>query len=162
MQVLPEMIELQQQAGFKRDPVGDLEAEANPGLLHKYSGRALVIATGACAVHCRYCFRRHYPYAGGVGSPRRWRAILNYLEADRGISEVILSGGDPLMLSDAKLTDWFAHLSAIEHIKRLRIHTRLPVVLPERITPQLLRLLASTSLQTVGVVHINHFVLIVW
>ena len=156
LQVLPAAIELQSQAGFERNPVGDLEAEATPGLLHKYSGRALVIATGACAVHCRYCFRRHYPYDVGVASPRQWSTVLDYLQADRSISEVILSGGDPLMLSDVKLADWFTHLSAIPHLKRLRIHTRLPVVLPERVTPQLLGLLASARLPTVVVVHINH------
>jgi EF-P beta-lysylation protein EpmB len=114
------------------------------------------MATGACAVHCRYCFRRHYPYAEGIASPRRREAILGYLQADPGIREVILSGGDPLLLSDARLDEWFKQFADIEHLRRVRLHTRLPVVLPQRITPGLLELLRRSPLTPVVVLHINH------
>ncbi len=156
LQVLPQAIELRQQQGFNANPVGDLEAQAAPGVLHKYHGRVLIIATGACAVHCRYCFRRHYPYAGGMASPRQWNRLLDYLYADPSINEVILSGGDPLMMNDARLADWLEQLSKIPQLRRLRLHTRLPVVLPERITPELLALLADSPLQNVIVIHANH------
>lgn len=156
LQVLPQAIELQQQQGFSANPVGDLEAQVTPGVLHKYHGRALIIATGACAVHCRYCFRRHYPYDEGIASPRQWNRILDYLRADPSISEVILSGGDPLMVNDARLASWLGRLSKIPQLRRLRLHTRLPVVLPERITPELLALLADSPLQNVIVIHTNH------
>ena len=156
LQVLPGAMEQQQRPGFTRNPVGDLQAQARPGLLHKYHGRALVVATGACAVHCRYCFRRHFPYALGSATPRQWQAILDYLRDDDSITEVILSGGDPLMLSDARLSDWLNDLNGIAHIKRLRLHTRLPVVLPQRVTAGLLDLLAASPLRILVVLHINH------
>ena len=156
LQVLPSVQELLDAPGFSADPVGDLPAQAAPGILHKYHGRVLLIATGACAVHCRYCFRRHYPYAEGSASPRQWRAILQYLEADTSIQEVILSGGDPLLLSDARLAEWFYQLSRIEHLQRIRLHTRLPVVLPQRITPELVTLLHQCRLKPVLVLHVNH------
>ncbi|MEJ2396337.1 MAG: EF-P beta-lysylation protein EpmB [Candidatus Thiodiazotropha sp.] len=155
-QVLPLAEETAQLPGFSENPVGDREAEVTPGLLHKYPGRALIVATGACAVHCRYCFRRHYPYASGSASPRQWSAILDYLQTHPEIEEVILSGGDPLMVSDERLADWLAQLAALPHLKRLRLHTRLPVVLPLRITPALVELLSASRLQTLVVIHANH------
>ncbi len=155
-QVLPLADETVQLPGFTDNPVGDREAEVTPGLLHKYRGRALIVATGACAVHCRYCFRRHYPYASGSASPRQWNAILDYLSAHPEVEEVILSGGDPLMVSDDRLAEWLSQLAALPHLKRLRLHTRLPVVLPERVTPALVELLAAFPLQSLVVIHANH------
>jgi EF-P beta-lysylation protein EpmB len=155
-QVLPLPDEMALLPGFKQNPVGDREAETTPGLLHKYHGRALVVATGACAVHCRYCFRRHYPYASGSASPRQWAFILDYLQTHPQVEEVVLSGGDPMMVSDERLTGWLEQLTALPQLKRLRFHTRLPVVLPERITPALTDSLAQTGLQTVVVIHANH------
>lgn len=112
-QVLPLGEELLAAAGFDDDPVGDLAAVAVPGLLHKYHGRALLVATGACAVHCRYCFRRHYPYSEGTATPQRLDDALEYLACDRSISEVILSGGDPLALTDERLAHLAERLDAI-------------------------------------------------
>jgi EF-P beta-lysylation protein EpmB len=155
-QVLPLAQELQDQAGFDTNPVGDLQAEALPGLLQKYRGRALLIATGACAINCRYCFRRHYPYQQGSATPRQQRQILEHLRRDESLSEVILSGGDPLLLDDRRLAGWLDDLAAIPHLRRLRLHSRLPVVLPERISESLARLLAASRLQTVMVIHANH------
>jgi EF-P beta-lysylation protein EpmB len=155
-QVLPSARELLATPGFGPDPVGDLRSRTVPGVLHKYRGRVLLMATGACAVHCRYCFRRHYPYAAGIASAHRWRAILDYLRADGSIREVILSGGDPLLVGDARLAEWFEQLAGIGHLERLRLHTRLPVVLPQRVTPALLELLRGAALKPVVVLHINH------
>ncbi len=155
-QVLPTGLELAPLPGFIENPVGDREAEVQPGLLHKYHGRALIIATGACGVHCRYCFRRHYPYEKGSASPKQWASILTHLEQDESISEVILSGGDPLMMSDEKLKGWISDLATIPHLKRLRIHTRLPVVLPQRVTPELQEALISSRLKSILIIHANH------
>ncbi len=155
-QVLPLQNESVHVQGFSRNPVGDLEAHAVTGLLHKYHGRALLITTGACAIHCRYCFRRHYPYENGSATPRQWEALLAYLREHPTINEVILSGGDPLMLGDEKLGRWMQQLSEIPHLQRLRLHSRLPVVLPERITPELLTHLRENRLKSVLVIHANH------
>lgn len=155
-QVLPLAEETDPLPGFSDNPVGDLEAQVIPGLLHKYRGRVLVVATGACAVHCRYCFRRHYPYGSGSASPRQWERILDYLRAHPDVEEVILSGGDPLMVSDERLAGWIDALTALPHLKRLRLHTRLPVVLPQRVTADLLKALTGTRLQTLVVIHANH------
>ncbi|MEW8043920.1 MAG: EF-P beta-lysylation protein EpmB [gamma proteobacterium symbiont of Phacoides pectinatus] len=155
-QVLPSAEELLEVAGFCTDPVGDLATQEAPGLLHKYHGRALLITTGACAVNCRYCFRRHYPYAGASAHRDGWRGALAYVAAHPEISEVILSGGDPLTLSDQRLGELCHGLGRIPHLHRLRIHTRLPVLLPGRITKDLLTLIMSTGLQTVMVLHVNH------
>lgn len=155
-QVLPLGAEEEPAAGFVADAVGDLAARKVPGLIHKYRGRALLVAAGACAVHCRYCFRRHYPYGD---DPRRlddWEPALAAIAADLSITEVILSGGDPLMLTDARLVALVSRLDAIPHLRRLRIHTRLPIVLPDRVTPELIELLSSTRLATSVVVHANH------
>jgi EF-P beta-lysylation protein EpmB len=155
-QVLPLAEECLTHSGFGADPVGDLAAMAAPGVLHKYAGRVLLTATGACAVHCRYCFRRHFPYAESRAGTDHWQAALDYLAQDQSLREVILSGGDPLTLSDRRLSEFIHAAADIAHLERLRIHTRLPVVLPERVTPELVRTLTSTRLATVVVIHANH------
>ncbi len=155
-QVLPLGEELWEQPGFVADPVGDLAAVSAPGVLHKYHGRVLLLATGACAIHCRYCFRREFPYEANLLSKSREQAALNHIAADTSIREVILSGGDPLVLSDERLDRLLAALADIPHVGRLRLHTRLPIVLPSRITEALLRCLSATRLRTVLVVHANH------
>jgi len=155
-QVLPMAEELLPVAGFGTDPVGDYAAMQSPGLLHKYQGRALLLATGACGIHCRYCFRRHFSYAQANPARNQWQEALQDLHANTSLDEVILSGGDPLSLSDQKLAELIEKLEKIKHIKRLRIHTRLPVVLPERINEPLCNLLSKTRFTTIVVLHINH------
>lgn len=141
---------------FVNDPVGDSLATTAPGLLQKYHGRALLVTTGACAIHCRYCFRRHFPYGDSNPLASQWLQTLITLRDDTSINEVILSGGDPLILNDSKLTSMVADLEQIPHLKRLRIHTRLPIVLPERVDQHLLNWIQKTSLQVIMVVHANH------
>jgi L-lysine 2,3-aminomutase len=155
-QVLPLRAELDDVPGFVADPVGDAEATRHPGLLHKYEGRVLLITTGVCAVHCRYCFRRHFPYSEGPRSLADWQPALDEIAGDASIHEVILSGGDPLMIVDHVLADLVEELAAIPHVRRLRVHTRLPIVIPERVTDELIDLLRSTSLTPIVVVHANH------
>lgn len=155
-QVLPLAAELRSTAGFGPDPVGDSAAAALPGLLHKYHGRALLITTGACAVHCRYCFRRQFPYSESRLGPDQWPAIETYLQAEPAIDEVILSGGDPLVLNDRRLGEWLQRLDDLPQLKRLRIHSRVPLVLPERIDDGLLSALAEKRLRQVLVIHANH------
>ena len=138
------------------DPVGDIDAIASPGLLHKYHGRALLISTGACAIHCRYCFRRAFPYQQSSCSSNAVDGVLDYLNKHGEIEEIILSGGDPLVLDNEKLSSLIAKLETIEHLQTLRIHTRLPVVLPSRINKGLLDLLQSSRFQVVMVIHANH------
>ena len=155
-QVLPVGDELVDAADFTSDPVGDAAARKAPGLLHKYAGRALLVATGSCAVHCRYCFRREYPYGD---EPRRlddWNLAFEAIAADSSLREIILSGGDPLMLTDARLAQMVEQLAAIPHLRRLRVHSRLPIVLPDRVTPELLAVLRGTRLTPIMVVHANH------
>ncbi len=155
-QVLPIDDELRMVPGFTSDAVGDAAARAAQGVLHKYRGRALLIATGSCAVHCRYCFRRHFPYADESAAAAGWQHSVASIAADAGIHEVILSGGDPLSLSTAKLLDLTDALRAIPHLRRLRIHTRLPIVLPERVDAQLLDWFAALPWPVAVVVHANH------
>lgn len=155
-QVLPLAEECLATPGFTSDPVGDANAMRIPGLLQKYRGRVLLTATGACAVHCRYCFRRHFPYAEANPGADHWRAALDYIAADDSITEVILSGGDPLTLSDRRLREFTDALTAIPHVKRLRLHTRLPIVLPERVDDGLLDWLGGVGLGVAVVVHANH------
>lgn len=155
-QVLPLAEELVAAPGYVADPVGDLAAMPVPGVLHKYRGRALLVATGACGVHCRYCFRREFPYGSASAGSGAWGAALDYLRATPEVSEVILSGGDPLALSDRRLATLLAALDAIPHLQRLRIHSRQPVVLPARVDGGLLAVLDATRLATVLVVHANH------
>jgi len=156
LQVLPGAAELVQASDFATDPVGDLDSSAAPGLLHKYHGRALVVATGACAVHCRYCFRRHFPYGEQSALRHGWQPVLAKLRADPQIQEVILSGGDPWSLSDRRLAQLTDALQGLPHVRRLRVHTRYPVVLPERVDAGLLAWLEHIPLQKVVVIHANH------
>lgn len=155
-QVMPLAGEATRVAGFTMDPVGDAAAALRAGVLQKYAGRALLVATGVCAVHCRYCFRRHFPYEEVPHSDAAWDTALAAILADDSISEVILSGGDPLMLVDARLAVLIQKLAAIPHVTRLRIHSRLPVVVPSRITEGLIRCLTDTRLVPVMVIHANH------
>ncbi|MCW7761450.1 EF-P beta-lysylation protein EpmB [Photorhabdus luminescens] len=141
--------------GFSTDPL-DEQRSAVPGLLHKYRNRALLLVKGGCAVNCRYCFRRHFPYEDNKGNKRNWQQALDYIQQHPELDEIIFSGGDPLMAKDHEL-DWLiSHLEKISHIKRLRIHTRLPVVIPARITTTLCDRLAQSRLQVLMVTHINH------
>lgn len=142
--------------GYSADPVGDLAAMPVPGVLHKYHGRALLVTTGACAIHCRYCFRRHFPYSDANPATHDWDAALHYIASDTTINEVILSGGDPLVLPDQRLASLAQRLSGIPHLRRLRLHTRLPIVLPERVDEALLDWLQRSRLKTVMVIHANH------
>jgi EF-P beta-lysylation protein EpmB len=155
-QILPLQAEMDMYADDATDPVGDQAAMVAPGVLHKYTGRVLLLVTGACAIHCRYCFRRHFPYAEANPSTQQWQPALHYIAHDPSISEVILSGGDPLSMSDSRLAELVAQLQVIPHVQRLRVHTRLPVVVPERVTDGLLAWLTGSRLKPVLVLHINH------
>ncbi len=155
-QVLPLDEELRPMPGFDLDAVGDTAAKAGRGLIHKYRGRALLIATGSCAVHCRYCFRRHFPYAEETAAAEQWRDAVAAIAADTSIEEVILSGGDPLSLATPKLAELTARLADIPHLRRLRIHTRLPVVLPERVDAELIGWLRALPWPVAVVIHANH------
>lgn len=155
-QVLPVDTEQIPTVGFSHDPVGELESNPVPGLLRKYTGRVLLITTGACAVHCRYCFRRHFPYQDGHSPQQRRLVAIEAIRSDKSIEEVILSGGDPLTLPDHQLAEWVAELAEIPHLQRLRVHTRLPIVIPERVTPELIRWLRGTRLAPYMVIHANH------
>jgi EF-P beta-lysylation protein EpmB len=155
-QVLPLDDELRPAPGFVDDAVGDGIARAGPGVIHKYAGRALLVATGSCAVHCRYCFRRHFPYAEETAAAGGWHDAVAAIEADPSITEVILSGGDPLSLATPKLAELTALLARLPQIARLRIHTRLPIVLPERVDDALTAWLCALPWPVVVVVHANH------
>lgn len=155
-QVLPLVAEDVPQPGFESDPLHEAAAAVVPGLLHKYHGRALLIVTGVCAVHCRYCFRRHFPYAEVPTGRGVWQPALEALAADPSIEEVLLSGGDPLMVADETLEALVADLAAIPHLKRLRVHTRLPIMIPQRVTGRLLSWLSDSRLQSIVVLHANH------
>lgn len=157
LQILPGLRECE--SGFENenlDPVGDRQAQRAPGLLHKYQGRVLLVTTGVCAVHCRYCFRRHYPYHETPRGLDRWEPAFHGIEADSSIEEVILSGGDPLTLTDNWLARLAARLEQIPHLRRLRIHSRLPIVIPERVNADLLSWLSGGRLTPIMVVHANH------
>ena len=154
MQVLPAASE--NTLSGVTDPVGDLNAMATPGLLHKYKGRVLLVTTGACAIHCRYCFRRHFPYSSSNPRKNEWQRAIEYLRTHDDIHEVILSGGDPLVLDNNKLERLCTALEQIPHIQWLRIHTRLPVVLPSRIDNGLITLLHKLRFRITLVIHANH------
>jgi len=156
LQVLPLHLELLPQPGFAEDPVGDHAAEQQAGVLQKYQGRALLITTGACAIHCRYCFRRHYPYADSNAARDGWDDTLNLLRQRTDLQEIILSGGDPLTLTEARLQPLAEQLNQLPHIRYVRIHSRLPVVLPERVNAPLLAWLTSLKAKVVMVIHANH------
>jgi EF-P beta-lysylation protein EpmB len=155
-QVLPMREEWESANGFVNDPVADHAAVRKPGLLQKYHGRALLITTGTCAVHCRYCFRRHFPYADAPRSLHHWQPALDAIADDGSLHEVILSGGDPLSLVDGALDALIDELAAIDHLQRLRIHTRLPIMIPERVTDGLIALLRRHRLTPIMVLHANH------
>ncbi len=155
-QVLPIDKEHLPQPGFVSDPVGDLDSLASAGLIHKYQARALVIATGACGVHCRYCFRREFPYSDAGSRRENWKPAIDYVANRPDVQEVILSGGDPLTLTDSNLLELISRMDAIAHVKRIRIHTRMPIVIPQRITESLVQELRNTRATTWVVVHTNH------
>ncbi len=155
-QVVPLGDEMAEFPGFTADPLAENGCAPVPGVLHKYAGRALLVTTGACAVHCRYCFRRHYPYEELPRGRRWWSEAVAWLQADASIHEVLLSGGDPLTLPDVHVADLITDLAAIPHLRRLRLHTRLPIVLPERVTDRLVEILAGCRVPVVCVVHANH------
>lgn len=155
-QVLPLASESLVVEGFVPDAVGDLDARRTPGVLQKYAGRVLLIATSACAIHCRYCFRRDYPYAEEPRRLQDWQPALDEIADDSSITEVIFSGGDPLMLNDARLLTLCSAIDQIPHVERIRFHTRLPIVLPSRVTAELIALLTGFRAQSIMVVHANH------
>ncbi|MCA8836948.1 MAG: EF-P beta-lysylation protein EpmB [Proteobacteria bacterium] len=160
-QVLPLETEYRQEAELPVtagwiDAVGDMPATLTPGLIHKYDGRALIISHGACAIHCRYCFRRHFPYGAHHAGGDKWPQVLAALADDSRISEVILSGGDPLMHTDSVIARQITDLAQIAHVHTVRLHTRVPVVCPSRVGPALLDALAASRLRPVIVLHINH------
>jgi len=156
LQVLPAAAELHTHPDFSLDPLQDQQASQGAGILQKYHGRALLISTAACAINCRYCFRRHFPYASHQASRDQWSPTIARLRASSDVTEVILSGGDPLSLSNAKLADLLTRIQTIPQIHRLRIHTRLPVVLPSRIDSELLQIFRSVKLPQTMVIHVNH------
>jgi EF-P beta-lysylation protein EpmB len=156
LQVLPRGPETLPAAGYSADPLAEAEFLAAPGLVHKYEGRALLLVTGGCAVNCRYCFRREFPYAESGATRRGIAEALDAVAADESLAEVILSGGDPLLAGDEDLAAIVERLDAIGHLRRLRIHTRLPVVLPSRINDGLIAVLARSRLARVVVIHANH------
>jgi EF-P beta-lysylation protein EpmB len=156
LQVLPQADEVRIQAGYVADPLEESRYLAAPGLVQKYSGRALLLVTGGCAINCRYCFRRSFPYAENGATRRGLETALDAIADDPSLTEVILSGGDPLLADDAALTQIVGRLEAIPHVARLRIHTRLPVVLPSRVDDGLCDALAATRLARVIVIHANH------
>lgn len=155
-QVLPIKDELSVYPGFNNDPVGDLASATQNGILHKYRGRVLLINTGSCAINCRYCFRRNFPYAELQLSRHKENIALQTIRDNTDISEVILSGGDPLLLSDSRLSSLIQQLNGIEHVQRIRIHSRLPIVLPARITDEFINILRLSPKQIIVIAHCNH------
>ncbi len=155
-QVLPLEDEKIETTGFTSDPVGDLQSEVLPGVLHKYQGRVLLVTTGACPVHCRYCFRKEFPYISSIPDKKHWQQTLNKIQEDKSIQEVIFSGGDPLMLPDDRLKKMCIDIDLIPHVNTIRFHTRVPVFLPERITPEFLSWFGKLKINKVLVIHCNH------
>ena len=155
VQILPRRDELEETPGFTADPVGETSSTRDAAWLWKYPGRLLMVTNGGCSVHCRFCFRRHFRYpAAGCGDS--WEPALKQVAVESSIHEVILSGGDPLAMEDCLLADLARRLALISHVRRLRVHTRFPIVVPERVTDELLGWLCGTRLTTVVVVHVNH------
>ncbi|KXZ72101.1 EF-P beta-lysylation protein EpmB [Acinetobacter venetianus] len=156
LQVLPHHLELEEHPEFVTDPLGEEAANQMAGVLHKYQSRFLLTLTGACAIHCRYCFRRHFPYQENLPKNDDWENIQQYIEQNPHINEVILSGGDPLTLNNRKLALWLERLASLPQIKILRIHSRVPIVIPNRIDDELISILKNSRLRIVVVVHSNH------
>ncbi|MCK9533178.1 MAG: EF-P beta-lysylation protein EpmB [Pseudomonas sp.] len=156
LQVLPLAAEDQLHPSFSLDPLGEQESNVATGVIHKYHGRVLLLAASGCAINCRYCFRRHFPYSENRLGRAQWQSALNYIAQDTSITEVILSGGDPLMLQDERLAELVAGIADITHVQRLRVHSRLPVVIAERLTDQLTDILTGTRLRSSLVLHVNH------
>ncbi len=155
-QVLPISQELEILPDYSVDPIGERAAIRAPGLLQKYDGRALLITTSACAIHCRYCFRREFPYSEQTGDAPRFSAAIDAIAGDTSIEEVILSGGDPLSLSDVRLAALTDAFSRVPHVRRLRVHTRQPIVLPSRVDAGLIAWVRSVRMPLVFVLHANH------
>ncbi|MEH6560844.1 MAG: EF-P beta-lysylation protein EpmB [Marinobacter sp.] len=155
-QVLPVYLETHSADGFVADPLEESGAIQTTGLIQKYRSRALLMVTGQCAINCRYCFRRHFPYDEQRLSPTDRQKVLDTLAASPEINEVIFSGGDPLAASDQLLSQWASSISSIPHIRRIRLHTRLPVVIPQRVCDALLKWISNTQVPVVMVLHINH------
>lgn len=156
LQILPTSNEEMQRPELVADPLGESESNPVPGLLHKYRGRVLLTTVPHCAIHCRYCFRRHFPYQDNAPSRSEWAQVIDYIGQDNTIEEVILSGGDPLAASDKHLKWLITQISQIPHVTSLRLHTRLPIVIPQRVTSELVNLLRDCKLQVVVVLHCNH------
>lgn len=156
LQVLPQAGEMVNAADFTTDPLSEAEFNPVPGLIHKYHGRVLLITTPSCTIHCRYCFRRHFPYTENTPGTQHWDQALDYIRAHKNVHEVILSGGDPLSANDDYLQQLIQAIAEIAHVKTLRLHSRLPIVLPQRITNTLLTILTGTRLKCVMVIHSNH------
>ena len=156
LQVLPHHLELEDHPEFVTDPLGEEAANQMAGVLHKYQSRFLLTLTGACAIHCRYCFRRHFPYQENRPKNDDWENIQQYIEQNPHINEVILSGGDPLTLNNRKIALWLERLASLPQIKILRIHSRVPIVIPNRIDDELISILKNSRLRIVVVVHSNH------
>ena len=156
LQILPLKEELTGAPGYTTDPLGEQMANPIPGLIHKYHGRVLLIVSPNCAINCRYCFRRHFPYQDNKPGRSEWQQALDYIAKDSSISEVIYSGGDPLAASDKQLLWLTKKIAQISHVKRLRVHTRLPIVIPDRITDQCINWLTATRLLPSMVIHSNH------
>jgi EF-P beta-lysylation protein EpmB len=156
LQVLAQRAEAKVHPDFNHDPLAEADFNPAPGVVHKYQGRALLIAAGHCAINCRYCFRRHFPYEQQQRSRAQWQQSLAVLAQDTELEEIILSGGDPLALTNNALFALIDEIEQLPQVKRLRIHSRLPIVLPARITSALCQRLANSPLQVVLVVHCNH------
>lgn len=156
LQVLAVQEELVPMAGYGRDPLEESTSNPLQGLIHKYKGRVLVTLTGTCAVNCRFCFRRHFPYQNNNPGREGWNQVFDYIRKDASIHEVILSGGDPMLASEAVMDLFLTTLAAIPHLRSVRFHTRIPVVLPERLDNTLLNQLAACSLRKIVVLHCNH------
>lgn len=156
LQVLATEQEMYKSEYYIADPLAEMASNPLPGLIRKYEGRVLLTFTGICAINCRYCFRRHFSYKENNPGRLGWQNIIDYLKADSSIYEVIFSGGDPLLASDKTLADFIEQLETIRHIKIIRFHTRIPIVLPERIDEGFLSVLSNTSLRKVMVLHCNH------
>ncbi len=155
-QYLPSEHELKDPPGYNSNPVGDIEATQLPGVIKKYRHRVLLITSNTCPVHCRYCFRKNFPYPDSSPKKHMFEKALAFCEQDTSVNEIILSGGDPLSLEDAMLAYLFKSIENIKHIKTIRLHTKYPSIFPQRITPELLDVLNNSSLNKVCVFHINH------